>query len=117
LGLLTEIGVERQSWPELRPLLAERDAELLVRLAQIASAVADPRDCAGAALGLAGALGRLPWFVWKEAEEALAALAPESCPAIDAELSRRLSNPPFVRAGDEVLRMLLRLKTTLGKFQ
>jgi hypothetical protein len=59
------------------------------------------------------ALDRLPWFVRKEAEEALAALAPESMPAIDAELFRRSSKPPRARACDEVLRMLLRLKTTL----
>jgi hypothetical protein len=110
LGLLTEIGVERQSWAELRPLLAERDPEMLARLAQMASSVADPCDRAFAAAGLVGVLARLPWFVWKEAEQALAALAPESVPAIRAELSRRLSNPPLVRAGDEVLRMLLRLR-------
>ncbi|MGO9262356.1 MAG: hypothetical protein ACLQU1_39650 [Bryobacteraceae bacterium] len=111
LGLLVEIGVERQSWAELRPLLAERDPELLVRLAQIASSVADAHDRACAAVGLVGVLARLPWFVRKEAEAALVALAPESVPAMDAELSRRSSNPPPVRAGDEVLRMLLRVKT------
>jgi hypothetical protein len=110
LGLLTEIGVERQNWADLRPLLAERDPELLTRLAHIASSVAESRDRACAAAALVGVLGRLPWFVCKEAEEALVALAPESVPSIDAELSRRLSNPPLVRAGDEVLRMLLRLK-------
>jgi hypothetical protein len=117
LGLLTEIGVERQSWVELRPLLAERDPELLARLAQMAASVADPCGRAFAAVGLVSVLARLPWFVWKEAEQALAALAPESVPAMDAELSRRLSNPPLVRAGDEVLRMLLRLRVRSGKSQ
>lgn len=115
LGLLAEIGVGRQGWAELRPLLAERDPELLARLAQIAAPVADPHGRACAAAGLVGALTRLPWFVRKEAEEALVALAPESVPAIDAELSRRSASPPLVRAGDEVLRMLLRLKATLRK--
>jgi len=115
LGLLTEIGVERQSWVELRPLLIERDPELLARLAHIASSVADPCDRAFAAEGLVSVLARLPWFVWKEAEEALVALAPESVPAIRAELSRRLPNLPLVRMGDEVLRMLLRLETTLPR--
>lgn len=116
LGLLTEIGVERRNWAELRPLLAERDPELLARLAHIASSAADPHDRTCASVDLVGVLARLPWFVWREAEEALVALAPESAPAIDAELSCRLSNPPRVRAGDEVLRMLLRLKTTLRRF-
>jgi hypothetical protein len=115
LGLLTEIGVEPENWAELRPLLAERDPELLVRLAQIASSAADICDRAFAAAGLVSVLPRLPWFVWKQAEEALLALAPESVPAIDAEFGRRLSNPPLVRAGDEVLRMLLRLKRTLPR--
>jgi hypothetical protein len=68
-------------------------------------------------VGLVSVLARLPWFVWKEAEEALVALAPESAPPIDAELSRRLSNPPLARAGDEILRMLLRLKPKLRKSQ
>lgn len=118
LRLLTETGVERRNWAELRPLLAEHDPELLGRLAQIASSAADhPRDRASAAAGLVSALARLPWFVWKDAEEALVALAPESVPAIDAEVSRRLSNSPLVRAGDEILRMLLRLKTKLRNSQ
>jgi hypothetical protein len=117
LGLLAEIGVERQGWEELRPLLAERDPELLARLAQIASYVADPTDRASVAEGLVGALGRLPWFVWEEAEEALVALAPESVPAIDAELIRRSLKGPLVRARDEVLRTLLRMKTTIRELQ
>jgi len=117
LRLLTGIGVETQNWPELRSLLAERDPEMLASLAHLASSIADPRDRASVAVGLVRALSRLPWFVWKEAEEALVALAPESLPVIDAELSRRLSNPPLVRARDEILRILLRLKTTLRKFQ
>jgi len=117
LGVLSEIGMERQSWMKLRPLLVERDPELLARLAQIASSVADSRDRASMAAGLVSALARLPWFVWKDAEEALVALAPESVSAIDAELSRRSSNPPLARAGDEVLRMLLRLKATVMKVQ
>ena len=89
LALLAVIGVDRQSWAGLRSLLAERDPELLARLAQIASAAANPPDRVSAASRLVGVLGRLPWFVWKEAEEALVALAPDSVPAIDAELIRR----------------------------
>jgi hypothetical protein len=117
LGLLAEIGIERPSWAELRPLLAERDPELLARLAQIASYVADPSDRASAAAGLVGALGRLPWFVWEEAEEALVALAPQSVPAIDAELIRRSLKAQLARARDEVLRALLRMKTTILELQ
>lgn len=117
LRLLTIIGVERQSWAELRRLLAECDPELVARLAQIASSVANPTDRATAAADLVATMGRLPWFSWEEADEALVALAPESVPAIDAELFRRSSKAPLVRAGDEILRMLLRVKTTLRKPQ
>ena len=117
LRLLTFIGVDQQSWAELRQLLAERDPELVARLAQIASSITNPGDRVSVALGLVAALGHLPWFVWKDAEEALVALAPESVPAIDAELFRRSSKAPLVRAGDEILRMLSRVKTTLRKLQ
>lgn len=117
LRLLTFIGVDQQSWAELRQLLAERDPELVARLAQIASSITNPSDRVSVALGLVAALGHLPWFVWKDAEEALVALAPESVPAIDAELFRRSSKAPLVRAGDEILRMLSRVKTTLRKLQ
>jgi len=117
LRLLTVIGVERPSWADLRPLLAERDPESIARLAQIASSIADPSGRVWAAVGLVAALGHLPWFVWKEAEEALVALAPESVPAIDGELLRRSAKPPSVRAGDEVFRMLLRVKTALRACQ
>ena len=117
LRLLTVIGVEPQSWEELRQLLAERDPELLARLAQTTSSVANPGDRVAVAVGLVAALGRMPWFVWKEAEEALVALAPESMPAIDAELFRRSSKAPLARAADEVLRTLLRLKTMLREVQ
>lgn len=117
LRLLAVIGVERQNWAELRRLLAECDPELVARLAQIASSVADSEDRTSVAVGLVAALGHLPWFVWKEAEEALAALAPESVPPIDAEVFRRSSKPQLARARDEVLRMLQRLKKALREFR
>ncbi|HTX37913.1 MAG TPA: hypothetical protein VME43_22945 [Bryobacteraceae bacterium] len=110
LGLLAEIGVEPENWPELRPLLEERDPEMLTRLAQIAATVADAEGRARAARALVGALEGLPWFVRKDAEAALVALAPESRAPIQAEVARRSAKPPLVRAGDEVLRMLLRIR-------
>jgi hypothetical protein len=114
LRLLTAIGVDRQSWAELRQLLTERDPEVVARLAQIAASVPNHADRATAAAGLVATLGCLPWFVAQEAEEALVALAPQSVPAIDAELFRRSSKAPLARASDEVLRTLMRLKATLG---
>jgi hypothetical protein len=114
LGLLTEIGVEPENWAELRPLLEERDPSCWPACADrfVRSGYTRSRLCGNC---LVSVLPRLPWFVWKEAEEALRALAPESVSAMDAELGRRLSNPPLVRAGGEVLRMLLRLRRTLPR--
>ncbi len=113
LALLTELGVERPGWTELRPLLMEPDPEILVRTAKLAAAVADPAGRSAVAARLVDVLAGVPWYIAKEAEWALLALAPESRPAIAAELRRRFSRPPRERAGDEVLRLLLRLEASL----
>ncbi len=108
-AMLADMGVDARDWGELRRLLDEQDPELLVSAAHIATACAGPEDRAAAAAVLVGKLGAVPWHAQEDAEAALLALAPESIPAIQAELSRRAARPPLVRASDEVLRMLLRL--------
>jgi len=113
LMLLAEVGLDRTNWAELRPILAERDPELLVRIARITAAVADSADRFTAARKLVGVLAGLPWYLIKETETALEALAPESLLPIEAELERRASNP--TRAGDEVFRLLLRLEEKLRR--
>jgi hypothetical protein len=114
LGLLAEIGVERENWRELRPLVEERDPELLARFAQIALSIADTDGRSRTAAALVSVLAALPWFAREDAEVSLVGLAPESRAAIDADVARRLARPPLARAGDEVLRMLLRIKGRLG---
>ena len=111
LMLLAEMGVEPRHWAELRAILRDEDPEIVARIAQIAAAVADSADRRAAAGKLIAILGRVPWHLAKEAETALVTLAPESWPAIEAELNRRSANPR--RAGDEVLRLLLRVEATL----
>jgi hypothetical protein len=113
MGLLAEMDVGWQGWTELRCLLRESDPELLVRAGQIAARVSDPAGRAEASEALIATLERVPWHVWKDAEETLFALAPETLPPLEEELGRRCSRPPAVRASDEVLRMLLRLKAKL----
>jgi len=114
MGLLAEIAISPHDWQELRPLLEEHDPELLVRLAQMAASAADQADRTRAAAALVNALPTAPWFVWKDAELALVALAPQSLAPVAAELDRRSSQPPLARAADEVLRMLLRIKPRIS---
>ncbi len=116
MALLAEMDPGAESWTGLRCLLHDSDPELLVRVGQIAARSAHSADRGVAAAALVGALGGVPWHVWKDAEDALIALAPEAVPAIKAELIRRASRPPIVRASDEVFRMLLRLQDRLPAF-
>ncbi len=114
LAILADIDFGAQDFSELRHVLDEQDPELLVCAARIASRGANTRDRAAAATALIAKLPGVPWHAWKDAEEALVALGPESAPVIEAELNRRAARPPTVRAADEVFRMLLRLKGKLA---
>ena len=115
LALLVEIGVDTLAWNEFRSLLTEGDAEIVVRIAQLAAAVTGSEDRARAASALVQVLPAVPWHAAKDAEEALLALAPESVPPVAAERQRRSAKPATVRAGDEVLRLLLRLEVKLRR--
>jgi hypothetical protein len=115
LALLTEIGLEPESWSDLRLLLGEQDPEITARLAQLAVGVADRADSTAAAAHLVSVLPALPWFVREEAEHALVDLTPVSKPAVESEIARRSSRPLAQRAGDEILRMLLRVKAKSAK--
>jgi len=113
LAILADMDFVAQDWSKLRHTLDEQDPGFLVSAARIAARAANTRDRAAAAAALVEKLPGVPWYAWKDAEEALVALGPESAPLIEAELSRRAARPPIVRAADEVLRMLLRLKGKL----
>jgi len=114
LTLLADMRCSTEDWSVLRDLLHETDAELIARVTRIAAQAAPSNDRAGASEKLVAALERLPWHAVKDAEETLLSMAPESVPAIQAEQRRRAARPPLVRAGDEVLRMLVRLSGKLG---
>jgi hypothetical protein len=93
--------------------LTERDPELTVRAAQLASLAADSMDRTSAARHLVSALPLVPWYLMKDAEGALVRLKPESIPPVEEELNRRSSKPPVTRAADEILRLLLRVELKL----
>jgi len=110
LGLLAEMGVDEGSWPELRPILGERDPELLVRGAQLAATAGGSEDRSTAARRLVSVLPLVPWYRMNDAEEALVRLKPESIPPVEEERNRRSAKPPAARAADEILRFLLRVE-------
>jgi hypothetical protein len=115
LALLTEIGIEQESWSDLRSLLGDQDPEITARIAQLAVAVADLPDSTAAAAHLVSLLPALPWFVREEAEHALVDLALVSEAVVESEIARRSSRPLAERARDEILRMLLRVKAKTAR--
>jgi hypothetical protein len=115
LALLTEIGIDKESWSDLRSLLSEDDPEITTHVARLAVGVAGRTDSTTAVTHLVSVLPTLPWFVCKEAEDALVGLAPASEGVVESEIVHRSARPLAERAADETLRMLLRVKSKLAK--
>ena len=115
LALLTDIGIDRECWSDIRSLLSEDDPEITAHVARLAVDVADLTDAAAAAAHLVSVLPTLPWFVREEAEHALVTLAPASQAIVESEIARRSARPLAERAADETLRMLLRVKSKRAK--
>jgi hypothetical protein len=115
LALVAEIGIDEENWLELRVLLSDPDPEIAVRMAQFAGGAEIHEERRVAAARLISALPQLPWYLWEDAERALRALAAESASLITGEIARRSSAPAARRAGDEILRMLLRIQSKIAK--
>ncbi len=117
LALVAEIGIDQENWLELRVLLSDPDPdpEIAVRMAQFAGGAEIHEERRVAAARLISALPQLPWYLWEDAERALRALAAESASLITGEIARRSSAPAARRAGDEILRMLLRIQSKIPK--
>jgi hypothetical protein len=91
LALLSEIGIDRESWSELRSLLSEDDPEITARIARLAVGVEAHTDATAAAAHLVSALPSFPWFVQEDSEHALPDLAPASEAVVESEIARRSS--------------------------
>jgi hypothetical protein len=115
LALLTEIGIDQESWSEIKSLLSDLDPEITARVARLAVGVAGRTDSTAAASHLVSVLPSLPWFVSKDAENALVGLAPASEAVVESEIARRSSRPLPQRAADETLRMLRRVQSKFAK--
>ncbi len=108
VGLLAELGVSKDNWGLLRPLLHEVDDEILTTIFKIAVIVATVKDRETAFRRLIGILQNADWYVKGEIENALVDGFEAIKPTLEEEVLRRhkrtKENP------DSVLISLLNVK-------
>lgn len=110
LKLLHEIGTPPDCWRVLRELIDDPDEQVFVALSKIGAASAPEEDreiLAGRSLAL---LSSAPWYLQEDIENVLVALQNYVAADIDAEIMRRLEQPPEVRAADARLRALISVR-------
>ena len=97
-------------WPQLRFLLEEKDPELVVHGARMATLLAPDNEKPDVVASVLRVLPQAPWYLKEEATECLKALYGWGEPLIENEIARRNQEPPFKRAVDDSLLTLLRLR-------
>ena len=110
LKILGEMPPRSNDWEELRPLLGETDAEIVVRTAQFSLKICPAHEREFVIERVIEALPRADSFIQAEARTGLAenyAIAQE---LVKAEVSRRQKAGPKEQAMDGVLRLLLNLE-------
>ena len=110
LRVLGEIGIRREDWPVLRPMLREEDPEIVVRICALAvkAGILDDREAVIA--HLLAVSETAPWFLQEDIVECLRAWFEGARPAIEAEIEHRMKAPETDRVRDQCLRLLLRVK-------
>jgi HEAT repeat protein len=108
--LLNGIGISAAHWQVLRSLLRETDAELVVEASKLGIQFASPEDRSLMAHRMIGLLASTSWPLRAEIEETLVKLKHEAVHEVAEEISRRLEQPPDIRALDGYLRALLRVE-------
>ena len=108
--ILAETGFGKPFWFRLRPLLDERDPELVVHAAKIAVKAGTDLDKQRTVAALLRILPETPWHVREDVADTLKALDNFAEAPIEEEISRRLLLPPEKRAVDSALIILLRLR-------
>ena len=108
--ILAETGFGKPFWFRLRPLLDERDPELVVHAAKIAVKAGTDLDKKRTVAALLRILPETPWHVREDVADTLNALDIFAEAPIEQEISRRLLLPPEKRAVDSALIILLRLR-------
>lgn len=115
LRILNEIGITRQQWEILRELLHDPDEELVVGASRLGLPLASPEDRMTMARRLMALLASAPWHLQEDIEGLLVALRDESAQRIAAEIAKKMTQPGHIRAMDEGLRALLRVKRRVEK--
>lgn len=110
LRLLNKIGITVEHWRILRRLIHELDDELMVGASRLGIRFAAREGRLTIAHRLAERLSSAPWHLQEDIENLLVALKDECAQEIDGEIARRMDQSEDLRARDERLRALLRVK-------
>lgn len=110
LQILSEMDLAKETWPALRPLIADVHTEIVIAISKIAVKLGDHQDRTAAAQRLLEVLPSADWFAQGGIETALAELYEDASGILEAELARRNSFPDEQRVIDRALRTLLHVK-------
>lgn len=108
--LLNEIGADAERWQTLRELTQEPDAELVVGASKLGINVASREDRLIIVRRHSELLSSAPWHLQEDIESLLVALKDESAQEIESEITWRMEQPEEVRASDQRLQALFRVK-------
>lgn len=108
--LLADLGVTREEWLELRPLVDETDPSLLAAVGRMAASAAEADERRAIAARLLGALESADWSVRMEIEELLVAFYDAAETAIEDMIARRRNPPGTAAALDPLIRLLERVR-------
>lgn len=109
LELLAELGPCTESWPLLKPLLADRDAGIVTAAAKIAVTLGDCYDRATAVDRLLVVLPAADWYLRTEIQTCLLSLYEDGRVRIEQEVAMRSARPETEQLADTLLRTLLDL--------
>jgi hypothetical protein len=110
LKILADLTPQSNDWDVLRPLLNEKDAEVVVRVVQIALRICPPDERKFAIKRLIDVLPAAGSFVRSEAKACLAENYADARLLIETEVNRRREAEPRQQAMDGVLRLLVNLE-------
>ncbi|MFZ0640693.1 MAG: hypothetical protein WA020_02185 [Candidatus Acidiferrales bacterium] len=110
LRILGELLMPSSDWAELRPLLNEKDAEIVVSTVRMAMKICPPHDRELAIQRLIEALPTADSFVRTEARTCLAENFSFARPQVETEIARRRKASRKEQAVDVVLRVLVNLE-------
>ena len=112
--ILADTGLGNQSWNTLRPLLDERDLEIVVHAAKVAVATGSESEKKVTVDALLRVLPEAPWYLRDDLANFIKSLYAFGASQIEQEIARRMAQPSHVRAADGALILLLRVRAHRG---